>query len=355
MKTLYSTLLFLATFQISKGQINLDATMTPPLNSMMIYYDANVPPGFSFSKSGTSNTWDFSTITPVAGQEDTVYFLPPSNFAGSSAFPAATHASYEIGDESVDMINISASSLNYLGFIGDLIGSGTIAPVVANPPATTMNFPYGYGSSTNPSTSYEVFATGAAIGEPTIDSVYYKSSFSLDAFVIAAGNIILPSGTFQALLERRIISAVDTAWIKGSITGNMWVIAPGFPSTNMDSAFYWYTDQSLGHYAHALYDNTGLHDVHYFKSQATTGITNPMNHSAKTSVYPNPAAEFLKVQGLSFSEAAEWSIYNITGQKVLNGNSVPDQLNVRNLSRGTYILKMITETGERHEIRFVKN
>src|SRR4051794_29885710 len=85
-----------------KGQISLNASMAPPVNCMMLYYDANVPsPPFTFSTSGTANTWDFTTIAITPGQEDTVFIVDPASLAGGSAFPTATYGSYEGGDDQI--------------------------------------------------------------------------------------------------------------------------------------------------------------------------------------------------------------------------------------------------------------
>jgi hypothetical protein len=355
MNKIYSIFLLIALPALTMGQISLDATMAPPLNSMLIYYDANVPsPPFTFGKSGTTNTWDFSALTPVTGAEDTVFYFSPSDFPDGSSFPSATHATYEGGDNSVNMLTIDANGLTFLGFIGDPIGTGTTSPFFITPPVTGMTFPYTYGSATNATTYIEIFTTGAAIGQPTIDSVRYKGTLNIDASVIASGDMILPSGTMPALLERQINNSVDTAWAKGLITGNQWIIAPGFPTTSLDSSFYWYSDQSTEHYAHALYDSTGLHDVHYFMTQVITGINDPVSQSKKLNAYPNPTHDFLGINGLNLPAATEWTIYNSAGSEVLKGNYNLGNLNVQNLKQGTYILRLKSVNGETHQVRFIK-
>ena len=355
MKTNYASLFLALVPGLAIGQISLDASMAPPVNSSFIYYDANVPsPPFTFSKSGTTNSWDFSALTPDPGAEDTVFFVDPASVSSGGAFPSATHASYEGGDASINMMNINSSSLTFVGFVGDPIGTGTNIPVRAQPPVAAMNFPYTYGSSINGNTYYEVFTTGAAIGQPTIDSVRFKSTISLNASVIAAGDIILPSGTFASLLERQINSNIDTAWMKGAPTLNQWAIAPGFPSIGLDSAFYWYTDQSMQHMAHALYDDTGLHDVHYFKELLTTGLNPIKTMSSSLIAYPNPVKDFLGVKGLNLKSVKEWSVTNVEGQLIMKGTSGLENLNVQKLSAGTYLFGIVSEDGQVSSVRFVK-
>jgi hypothetical protein len=166
--------------------------------------------------------------------------------------------------------------------------------------------------------------------------------------------MILPLGTLSALLERRIDTSVDTVWVKGLITGNQWIIAPNYPVTETDSSFYWYSDQSLEKYAHALYDSTGLHDVVYFKEQVMVGINETAAQSKKVNVFPNPTHNFLGVSGLNLPAANEWSIYNSEGALVLKGNFNLKNINVEDLRQGNYFLHLQTVTGEKHIVQFIK-
>ena len=355
MKTNYASLLLVLLPGLAVSQISLDASMAPPVNSLFIYYDANVPsPPFTFNRSGASNTWDFSALAPVVGEEDTVFFVDPATVPGGGAFPSATHATYEGGDVSISMISVNSSSLNFLGYVGDPIGTGTNSPVFAQPPVIAMNFPYSFGNTINGNTYYEVFTTGAAIGQPTVDSVRYKSNLIINTEVIAAGNIILPSGTFASILEQQINDNIDSAMIKGATTGNQWVMAPGFPSASLDTSYYWYTDQSLQHVAHALYDDTGLYDVHYFKEMHSTGVNTLKENASAIIAYPNPVQDFLGVKGLNFENIKEWSITNVDGQLIMKGTSGLEHLNVRNLSAGTYLFGIISGNGQSSTVRFVK-
>ncbi len=355
MNKIYKLFLLIALPLFSQGQISLNSSMAPPMNCMLIYNDANVPsPPFTFGKSGTTNTWDFASITPVVGADDTVFYLAPSNIPGSNAFPSATHGTYEGGDGSTNMLTIDANGITVLGLIGDPLGIGTTAPIFVNPPATMMTFPYTYGSTATGSSSIEIFTTGAAVGQPSVDSVHYKSTLNFNNEVIASGDMILPTGTMGALLERRIETSIDTAWAKGLITGNQWVLAPGFPETSIDSSFYWYSDQSLEKYAHALYDSSGLHDVVYFKEQIITGINDPVSQSKNVKVYPNPTHDFLGISGVNFPTAKEWTIYNAAGAEVLKGNFDLGKLNVQSLNQGTYFLHLQTVSGENQTVRFIK-
>ena len=337
----------------SMAQVSLNSSMAPPLNSMMIYYDANVPsPAFVFSTSGTSNTWDFSGMFASQSDDDTLFIVDPASVPLSSSFPAATHCTYEGGDANYTMIHIDAGGVSYLGNVSDISGSGTYYPLVFVPSLQAMTFPYTYGSTANASGYFELFQTGAAIGQPNIDSVHYKSYISGQIEVIASGNMIIPSGTMPAMLERNISSNVDTLWIKGAPTGNQWIISSGFPQSSLDSSFYWYTNNSIEPYAHALYDDTGLHDVNFFKG-LLTGITETVNNF-NVVAYPNPSTGILNFSLPSITGICDFKVFNSTGQLIMNGKLNISQLNISYLPSGYYSMQLTSSEGKLSNFTFVK-
>jgi hypothetical protein len=353
MQKIYSTVLLLLFCQLTFGQISLTSTMAPPVNSIFLYHDANVPsPAFTFSKSGINNSWDFSGLFASPADEDSVFFVDPADYPAAVAFPTATYGTYEGGDQEINMISIDASYQTALGIIGDPLFSGTMGALVGTPPITRMTFPWTYGSSSSGLSYVEIMTTGATVGAP-FDSVRYRRFIGVNATVLAAGDIIIPSGTFPSLLERCINSSVDTMWGKSAATGNMWVLANN-PQEIIDSSFYWYSDQSLQPYAHALFDDSGvMHDVNYYNSQLSTAVRNDIPAS-QLNVFPNPTRDFLGVKGLDFPADSKWSIYNISGQELLKGNFSLNTINVQNLSQGSYILHLTTPEGVKHDVQFIK-
>lgn len=355
MKPFYLMSITLLFTLCATAQVTLNASLTPPYGTQFIYYDANVPtPAFTFSKTGTSNTWDFTAITPLPIQYDTVFILNPASVTGATAaFPTATHAIREHDSPTFTVVKVDNSGISLLGMMGDIFGTGNnlIAPVTPNP--SYMTFPYSYGSGTNSTGVIEIKESGSFIGQPTIDSVWMKSTMSSNRDVIAGGNMIIPSGTFPAILERSINTQIDSAWIKSILTGNMWVPAPGFPTTITDSAFYWYTGQSLQPYAHALYDDTGLHDVTFFKNSVVGIIETDVSDAL--SVYPNPVQNELHFT-LAGMESTKYDIavFDLHGREVLRANGNLSKMNVSMLTSGLYHLRIADDRGHVASKRFIK-
>jgi hypothetical protein len=215
-----------------------------------------------------------------------------------------------------------------------------------------MTFRYTYGSSGTGTGVVDITVTGVMVGQPTMDSVHFKSTNSGQRDVIASGDMIIPSGTFPAMLERSINTKIDSAWAKGAATGNQWVLVSS--DYEMDSAFYWYTNQSLLPYAHALYDQTGLHDVNYFQSMIV-GVSETFT-DLSGSIYPNPVVNMLHINmpaNIRSSYAIE--IFNSQGQSVMKGNASLNRINVSFLQPGIYFLNLMDAGGKTSSVRFVKN
>ncbi|ROI11557.1 T9SS C-terminal target domain-containing protein [Kaistella haifensis] len=70
----------------------------------------------------------------------------------------------------------------------------------------------------------------------------------------------------------------------------------------------------------------------------------------KLSVYPNPATDVLTVNSASKVKAAK--VYDVTGKQV-NASVQGNQIDVKNLAKGVYILNVSTEKGS-ESVKFIK-
>ncbi|WP_330747245.1 GEVED domain-containing protein [Chryseobacterium sp. CP-77] len=60
--------------------------------------------------------------------------------------------------------------------------------------------------------------------------------------------------------------------------------------------------------------------------------------SVKTEIYPNPTYDILNISGIS--EAADYEIYNIAGQKIDEGKISKHLVNLNHLSKGVYFIQL---------------
>lgn len=62
-----------------------------------------------------------------------------------------------------------------------------------------------------------------------------------------------------------------------------------------------------------------------------------LKNTASIRLFPNPATDFINLEGLKDSE---FTIYNMVGQRVQSGKTVAAQINIHHLTKGKYLLKL---------------
>ena len=204
----------------------------------------------------------------------------------------------------------------------------------------------------------------------TIDSVTYTSNVKIDVKA-KVKNTVGCDSTDRLVLTIHYTPAVD-------ITGK-WVLTPG-ESTMLRavadmpiSNYAWYVNNEASpraQGAHAdsleLTNVTANTDVHLISTStegcvannwltisATVGIDDFDNLQAN--LYPNPTDRFLTIE--SAAGISQVEIYNTVGQKVLErrGNSELMQLDLGNLTSGTYSLRITGADGQQTHRKIIVN
>jgi hypothetical protein len=86
-------------------------------------------------------------------------------------------------------------------------------------------------------------------------------------------------------------------------------------------------------------------------------IGTPLNSGIQTEasdilIYPNPVSNFIFINNQKTIK--EFSIYNIIGQKI-ESKMIDNQINVSNLTKGIYFLKLSDQTGKNYTTKFTKD
>jgi len=84
-----------------------------------------------------------------------------------------------------------------------------------------------------------------------------------------------------------------------------------------------------------------IDNIYFYKAPSSLGIDD--QNQLDISIYPNPTNDKLFIQGLSSSSRV--SIYNVLGKLVLS-QTISKEINVKQLSKGIYIIKIIDEQKE---------
>ena len=113
-----------------------------------------------------------------------------------------------------------------------------------------------------------------------------------------------------------------------------------------------YTQSSI-HGFNMLHNNYG-NNAYYDNFVINSGSLSikPFENSS-VAVYPNPASDVISLKTAQNVEVTAIEIYNLAGQKVITANE-PENIEVSQLSAGTYLLKAKTSDGQSVTKKIVK-
>ena len=87
-------------------------------------------------------------------------------------------------------------------------------------------------------------------------------------------------------------------------------------------------------------------------SSSTVGVSD-LGTSDGIAIFPNPVTDELTIVGLADLRNSLVTITDVTGKRVMEGQLMNDKLNVSALTRGVYVLSVLTQ-GRSVQQRFVK-
>lgn len=72
------------------------------------------------------------------------------------------------------------------------------------------------------------------------------------------------------------------------------------------------------------------------------------------SIYPNPASDKIKISANDWKNIATVRIFNITGQAVYSSDKPQQEIDIRGLASGSYVIRLGWNDGTRENVKFVK-
>jgi hypothetical protein len=231
-----------------------------------VYLASDESPNDEAGGPGEDQNWDFSNLEE--DDDNTIYFVQPSEYSYGVDFPTANLAYEQEGDITV-FLKKSSERLEVVGLYGDLTGEGIIVGVNYEPSQLFNSFPFVYQDSYNDTSGFNKEMAIADIPELQdlafiADSFRIKQQNILITNIDASGSITTPLGAFECLREYREETVTDSIFAHFLAGGWMLVpYIPGYfeyenPQIFTSKKYIWYTNELKYPIAEAILDSNGI-------------------------------------------------------------------------------------------------
>ena len=349
-KLIFPFVLFLTFFKLH-AQVVLPDSLWPEPGTFIYMRIVDDPASMHFTHSGENVNWDFTSL--VSSDQDTIAYLDPSTTPYFGSFPQSNLA---LGMSPTEMAYLQNDEFDsqLIGINGDP-GTGTPLTVPLHPSLHLFHFPYTYGDSIFSTARAIIRGTGAMFGQPALDSMKLVSTIITHRKVMAWGLLLLPcSGFPETLLEKGIITRIDSAWTKVPFFG--WIPVPGFPMITVDTMYNWFTANSIHPYAQLVVDQSGTpYSASYYSGNLEAIDEYSHSQNFPFVVSPNPVESEVSL----FSTQTGWSgkLFDYTGRLLKDDIKVrigTTRVDVSGLKTGVYLLVLKNNRGEVKTIKIQK-
>ena len=322
-------------------------------------YDTMPGSAIGPGNAGINQVWDFSSLQ--AHFADTTIIMDPSATPYGAMHPTAdiciidegSHLYIDISPSGITLVGEEQIPMSFL-FLPLPLTYGLTQAATPSIMEDTVFFNDSQNTPGHPLS--DAMVSTASLGQITsIDSIGYSSSIGIEFNCDAYGQMTLPNGgTYDAL--RLILDNIMTS--EGSVYyANAWHIMPDFVASLMggsatdtiiETSYQWWTNDPsvkfmLAELTPESLTQSGEVSFHY--GQAPSGIKEL--NEIDISVFPNPSSYQLNIKMNTIMQDAELKLTALDGRivihEIINGNT---SLDLSDLSKGTYILNIITEKGQ---------
>ncbi|MBI5218011.1 MAG: T9SS type A sorting domain-containing protein [Bacteroidia bacterium] len=330
-------LLTLAVFILSCCAVNAQITLTSGNivgigDVVCLSYDTLPQTSIVPGNAGAGQNWNLSAL--VSHRKDTMRFMHPASTPYDTAFTGDNASALFVGKGIWAYFYKDAAILQTLGMVGDLLGNGNIMAIELNPRETIMEFPFTYQDSFTDTTGMMVIMDTVKMVQTTVNNVV------ADAW----GIVTTPTGAFNSL---RMFSTKIQLQEYFILVNTVWV--PAGSQTDTSYHYEWWSNNTNLRFPVASFTwdpvNLKVDDEVEFLNGTYSLV--PVKETASLStVFPNPSKGIFMIEAENISSL---EVCNIYGQTVLNASfdySVSSfKIDMRNQSKGVYILRMKTQTG----------
>jgi hypothetical protein len=335
-KQLLYTALFFCSSSFAQ---TLDYSNEPAIGDNKTMYELDPAADPLENNTGTSATWDFSSVLGAGTASKIIEIVDPSSTPNSATFSTSTKA-YNAGGALLTYFNSTAASRISQGFVFEEQTLGTVIANFDTDEQTLITYPFAYGDVFSDNFSGTVSYN---LGTPATSPCTGKSHATIDG----SGTLILANATsISNVIRFKLVDTVYTT-IASPLGGNL--------------------DIEIIRTQYEYYGNTGTLPVFTYtgiivQQQGSTtpfqetavvlssvqpssslGIT--LNTLTGMSIYPNPSEGSITING-DFTESANARIFDQSGRIVstINGLMNGQIADLSSLEKGTYMI-VITNNG----------
>lgn len=328
--------LFLAGFSFSQITVT-EGNLIQPSDVVEQAYDQSF--SITHTAAGTDMSWNYAALVEDSSGVFNVGVASWGN--GSANFPSANLYGDDNSGQGHIYLRKTSSSLDFLGFYGDLFGSGSDEAYHFSPQSRVTPLPLTYNTTDQNSYTFEFTFDP---GQTGVDSARVKQVAEQDFLADAWGEVTTPLGTYEVVRLMTTEITTDSTWIYSF--GSEQLVDNGKDTTY---TYSFYTNDQNTRYPLVEYEydpNTQqiLGDITWLKAEPTTSLNNI--DLSTFDMFPNPASN--EVTLATGDVNADYLIVDITGKEVLKGNTNATEttVDISGLKQGVYLVKFFAE--EKH-------
>lgn len=286
--------------------------------------------------AGTDLTWNYAALV-----EDSVgvFNIGAASWSdGNAEFPDANLSGDDNSGQGNIFLRKSASALDVLGLYGDPVGTGNNDAYAFDPQDRITPLPLTYNTTDQNSYTFEFTFDP---GQTGVDSVRVKQLADQDFVADAWGELTTPLGTFEVVRLLKTQITTDSVWAYSF--GMEQLFDSGKDTTY---SYSYFTNNPNVRYPLVEYDydpelDQIIGDITWLKAEPTTSLDEV--DLSTFEMYPNPARNEVVLS--SGDIKADYLVVDITGKKVLDGNTDGKEVSVdiSSLKQGVYLVKFFTE------------
>jgi Secretion system C-terminal sorting domain len=282
--------------------------------------------------TGSGVTWNYGTIAGYPGVTKNITVENPSSTPYATDFPNSTAATH-IDDFTYTFLTTSATSRASQGYVLENTDLGVVKAIFGTNEQQLMAYPVSMPTMLNDSFTGTLNFTYGGIPQNPSLAGYSHASFD------GIGTLIQPNGVSLTNISRFHIQ--DTATTSLPIIGTCMVIRSQFEYYDLSSTahlpvFLHLSAKVVSGFPEPLIDQSVV------LSQVASTSSNSIEEIKKNNlvVYPNPATNQVKIQGIS--SESKVSLVDVSGREIVLNKLQDNAYDLSEITAGLYILQVTT-------------